>query len=33
LLELPGDGWFKVMDMLPVEVVDKLCDRIEADTR
>ena len=30
LLELPGDGWFRVVDMLPTELVDKICDRIEA---
>jgi hypothetical protein len=32
LLELPGDGWFRVVDMLPAELADKICDRIEAST-
>ena len=32
LLELPGDGWFRVVDMLSAELVDKICDRIEAST-
>ena len=29
LLDLPGDGWFDLIDMLPAELVENLCEWIE----